>query len=125
MPPPAPAAAPAQAAAVDSSDWIGALLASPIYAAQRRLAARVALPDDRMRSLLQALDERGGRIGRTALAQRMAESELRLGGVLSVARRVLNVDQSDVLSVQPDDQSVVLNRALLFRQFGLGPDGRM
>ncbi len=114
MPTAAPVAPPVAA------DWIGALLASPVYAAQRRLAARVALPDERMRSLLQALEERGGRIGRTALAQRLAEPELRLGGMLSVARRVLNVDQSEVLGVNPDDQSVVLNRALLLRQFGLG-----
>lgn len=122
MPPSAPVSPPAAA------DWIGVLLASPVYAAQRRLAARVALPDARMRSLLQALDERGGRMGRTALAQRLAEPELRLAGMLSVARRVLNVDQSEVLGVHPDDQSVVLNRALLLRQFGLGSstgsDGR-
>lgn len=113
-----PPAAPVTSAA--AADWIGALMASPVYAAQRRLAARVALPDERMRSLLQALEERGGRIGRTALAQRMAEPELRLGGMLSAARRVLNVDQSEVIGVNPDDQSVVLNRALLLRQFGLG-----
>ena len=107
------------------ADWIDALLASPVYAAQRRLAARVALADDKMRNLLQVLDERGGRIGRTALAQRIAESELRLSGVLSVARRVLNVDQSEVLGVNTDDQSVVLNRALLMCQFGLTPAGRV
>src|SRR5207244_287901 len=42
-----------------TDDWIGALLASPIYASQRELAARVALPDDKMRLLLTALAERG------------------------------------------------------------------
>ena len=127
LPPPAPAAPPAAAVAMvaNPADWIDALLASPVYAAQRRLAARVALADDKMRNLLQVLDERGGRIGRTALAQRIAESELRLSGVLSVARRVLNVDQSEVLGVNTDDQSVVLNRALLMCQFGLTPAGRV
>src|SRR5207245_6396631 len=37
------------AAAPAADDWIGALLGSGIYASQRQLAARVALPDDKMR----------------------------------------------------------------------------
>lgn len=104
---------------VTPSDWIATLLDSPIYAAQKQLAARVALSDEQMRNLLLALDERGGRLGRLALAQRLAIPEMRVSGMVSAARRVLNLDQADILQVSDADQSVTLNRALLMRQFGL------
>ena len=113
------AAAAATAPAVALSDWIATLLESPIYAAQKQLAARVALSDSQMRSLLQALDERGGKLGRLALAQRLAMPEMRVSGMVSAARRVLNLDQAEILQVNDADQSVSLNRALLSRQFGL------
>ncbi len=107
--PPAPAAA--------APDWIGALLSGAIYAAQRQLAARVALSDEKMRALLTALSERGGKLSRAALAQRLALPEIRLGGMLSAARRVLNVDQASVLVVDEAAGTVELNIALLQQQF--------
>jgi hypothetical protein len=113
--PPAPTAA--------AADWIATLLSSPIYAAQKQLAARVALSDAQMRGLLQALDERGGKLGRLALAQRLAMPEMRVSGMVSAARRVLNLDQAEILQVSDVDQSVSLNRALLTRQFGLPAAG--
>jgi hypothetical protein len=113
------AAAAATAPATAHADWIAKLLESPIYAAQKQLAARVALSDAQMRSLLQALDERGGKLGRLALAQRLAMPEMRVSGMVSAARRVLNLDQAEILQVSDADQSVALNRTLLARQFGL------
>jgi hypothetical protein len=98
-------------------DWISALLSGAIYASQRQLAARVALPDDRMRLLLTALAERGGKLSRTALAQRLSLPEIRLGGMLSAVRRMLNVDQSPVLAVDEAAGTVELNIALLQQQF--------
>lgn len=62
----APVDLPPPAVDVVAQDWIAGLLASPIYASQRQLAARVALPDDKMRLLLEALAERGGKLSRTA-----------------------------------------------------------
>jgi len=112
-PPPAPAAA----------DWISALLSGTIYASQRQLAARVALPDATMRVLLTALSERGGKLSRAALAQRLALPEIRLGGLLSVARRLLNVDQAPVLAVDEAAGTVELNVALLHQQFRVGGSG--
>jgi hypothetical protein len=112
-----PVAAPA------APDWIGALLAGTVYASQRHLAARVALPDDRMRALLSALSERGGKLSRAALAQRLALPEVRLGGMLSAARRMLNVDQAPVLVVDEAAGTVELNIALLQRQFRVGGPG--
>lgn len=110
---PTPPAGPVQAA----DDWIGLLLASAIYASQKQLAARVALPDDTMRLLLVSMSERGGKLTRAALAQRLVLPEVRLGGFLSAVRRMLNVDQAPVLTVDESAGTVELNRALLLQQF--------
>ncbi len=101
------------------ADWIGDLLASPVYASQRQLAARMQMPEEQMRRLLKALDERGGKLGKTALAQRLAVAEIRMAGLLSVARRLLNVDQAPVLVVDETTRMVELNRDLLAVQFAL------
>jgi len=104
-------------------DWIAALLQSPLYASQRLLAARVALPDEQMRAVLNALTERGGKLSKAALAQRVSAPELRLTGMLSAARRVLNVDQAAVLQVDEATGMVELNRVLLMQQFRLSQAG--
>lgn len=108
---------------VTAQDWIADLLSSPIYASQRQLAARVALPDDKMRLLLESLAERGGKLSRTALANRLSLAEVRLGGLLSAVRRMLNVDQAAVLTVDEAAGSVDLNIALLQQQFKLPKQG--
>ena len=105
------------AAAAPVDDWISDLLASAIYASQRQLAAQVALPDDRMRLLLTSLSERGGKLSRAALAQRLSLPEVRLGGLLSAVRRMLNVDQATVLTVDETAGTIELNKALLQQQF--------
>lgn len=101
-------------------DWIGALLRGAIYASQRQLAARVALPDEGMRALLTALSERGGKLSRAALAQRLSLPEIRLGGMLSAGRRILNVDQAQVLVIDEAAGTVELNIVLLHQQFRVG-----
>lgn len=118
-----PVAAPQLLQPAQRHDWVGALLVSPMYLSQRQLAARVALHDNKMRVLLQSLAERGGKLSRSALAQRLAEPEMRLNGMLSAARRVLNVDQAAVLTVDEAAGTIELNRALLIRQFGLETQG--
>lgn len=102
-----------------SPDWIHFLLGGSIYASQRLLASRVALPDDKMRLLLVTLSERGGKLSRAALAQRMSLPEVRIGGMLSAVRRLLNVDQAPVLTVDEAAGTVELNLALLRQQFRL------
>jgi ParB-like chromosome segregation protein Spo0J len=76
-----------------------------------------------MRQLLAALDERGGKLSRAALAQRLALPELRLSGLLSAARRLLNLDQAPVLVVDEAAGTVELNLALLRRQFRIDGSG--
>jgi hypothetical protein len=100
-----------------AEDWIDTLLKSQVYASQRALAARVAPPDEQMRKLLSSLEERGGKLSRAALAQRLAVPEIRLGGMLSAMRRILNVDQASVLMVDESVGTIELNRTLLLQQF--------
>lgn len=113
---PPPVSTPSPSAA----DWSAAILRSSVYATQKALAARVAPPDEQMQKLLQVLDERGGKLTKAALAQRLGLPELRLNGMLSVARRILNVDQSQILLVDEAAATVEINRELLQQQFGLG-----
>ncbi len=106
-----------------ADDWIGALLSSPIYASQRQLAARVAIPDEKMRLLITSMSDRGGKLSRAALAQRLALPEIRLNGLLSAVRRMLNVDQAPVLTVDESAGTVELNSSLLRLQFHIKSHG--
>jgi hypothetical protein len=98
-------------------NWIDALQASPAYAAQKALAARVAPSDADVRSLLEALAARGGKLSKAALAQRLGMPAMRISGFVNAARRVLNVDQAAVLVLDETAATVELNRELLGRQF--------
>jgi hypothetical protein len=98
-------------------NWIDALQASPAYAAQKALAARVAPSDADVRSLLEALAARGGKLSKAALAQRLGMPAMRISGFVNAARRVLNLDQAAVLVLDETAATVELNRELLGRQF--------
>ncbi|TIL48217.1 BREX-2 system phosphatase PglZ [Mesorhizobium sp.] len=100
--------------------WFDSLFASSTYSAQQRLAGRVAPKEELVRGLLAALHERGGRMTRAGLSQALAMPTFRLGGLVSAARRVLNLDQAQILRDDGDD--IVLDEALLKVQFGLGDD---
>jgi hypothetical protein len=106
-------------ALVQSDGWIDELLASEIYAAQRLLASRAAPPDAQMRRLLEVMAERGGKLSRKALAQRLDLPPVRFNSFLMLARRALNVDQKPVLSIDEESGTVVLDRGLLEEQFRL------
>jgi hypothetical protein len=107
------------APAATQVDWIAALLVSPTYRQQRQLAARVAPRDDEIRGLLEALDTRGGKLGKTALAQRLGMPLMRVSGFVNAARRVLNVDQSAVLTLDEATGQIEFDRHLLNVQFQL------
>jgi hypothetical protein len=100
-------------------DWVAALFATVTYQQQKQLAARVAPQDEDMRRLLEALDGRGGKLSKAALGQRLGMPLVRVSGFVSAARRVLNVDQSAVLSLDEAGATVELNRELLDVQFQL------
>ena len=111
-------AVPTAAAPSPSTAWLEALITSEVYATQRRLAGRAAPADDMLRSLLTVLAARGGRMTRAGLAQSLGVAAFRLGGIVSAARRVLNLDQAQVLRDDGDD--VVLDEVLLRTQFRIG-----
>jgi hypothetical protein len=100
--------------------WIERLIASSTYRAQKQLAGRVAPRDEEIMRLLKALDERGGRLSQTALAQALRQPVVRISGLVSAAARVLNVDQSRILHFDRASQTVTLDKSLLERQFELG-----
>ena len=97
--------------------WLDVLQASSAYTAQKALAARVAPADADIRSLLDALDARGGKLSKAALAQRLGMPAMRISGFVNAAKRVLNVDQAPVLVLDETAGTVELNRELLVRQF--------
>lgn len=101
------------------TDWITVLFASTTYQQQKQLAARVAPSDPDMRRLLEGLDARGGKLSKAALAQRLGLPLVRVSGFVNAARRVLNVDQSAVVSLDETNAVVDLNRELLDVQFQL------
>jgi hypothetical protein len=100
--------------------WIDTLLASATYKAQRGLAGRGAPDDPVIRALVAALAARGGRLSRTALAQALQLPTFRTSGLVNAARRVLNVDQAQVLSIDATADEVVLDLRLLRLQFEIG-----
>jgi hypothetical protein len=100
--------------------WIDTLLGSTTYIAQRTLAGRGAPDDMVVRALVSALAARGGRLSRTALAQALQLPAFRTAGLVNAARRVLNVDQAQVLSIDATADEVVLDVRLLRLQFEIG-----
>jgi phosphoenolpyruvate-protein kinase (PTS system EI component) len=73
-----------------------------------------------MRALIAALAVRGGRLSRTALAQALKVPAFRASGLVNAARRVLNVDQAQVLQIDASSDEVVLDQRMLRVQFQIG-----
>jgi hypothetical protein len=114
----APAPAPPVKVPVGSG-WIAALFRSSIFAQQKKLAGRSVPSDDVLRSVLNALDLRGGRMTSAAIARAVNYPPMRLRGLLAVMQRVLNLDGFAVLTRDEASDTVDLNRELLKRQFDL------
>jgi hypothetical protein len=102
------------------ASWIGELLASETFAAQRQFAARTPLPDERIAALLDALAQRGGTMLRPALAQAGGVTPARLSGTLATLALLLNVEGYPVLTIDEGSDTVELNIRLLREQFALG-----
>ena len=112
---PDPAATPPK----PQAEWISRLLLSHVYEEQKRLGGRSVPADAVIKLLLQAIDERGGKITSPALARAIQMPPLRLRGLLAIAQRVFNVDGYEVLSRDDVSDTVQLDRALLLKQFDL------
>jgi hypothetical protein len=99
--------------------WVDQLLRSPAFADQKKLAGRSVPADEVFRSILEALDRRGGKLTSGALAVATSYPAMRLRGLLAVVQRVLNIEGYAVLTRDDASDTVELNRELLKRQFDL------
>ena len=106
-------------AAVEKEHWIEALLKSPIYQDQAKLAVRGAPAADLISKLLMGLEKRGGSALKPALAQDLGMPPFRVDGLILNVSRILNVDGYEVLRFDRASDTVVLNLGLLRSQFGL------
>jgi hypothetical protein len=99
--------------------WIGELFRSPVFQQQKKFAERSGPSDEVFRSVLGALDQRGGRMTSAALSRSVNYPAMRLRGLLAVMQRVLNIDGSAVLTRDDASDTVNLNRELMKHQFDL------
>lgn len=104
---------------VREPEWLAPLLGSEIFRQQRAAAGRVAPAEDRVRLVLCLIDERGGKLTRAALVQKLELPIGRVHGIVTSLRRILNVDGYDVLAIDEASDSLSLNLQLLKTQFGI------
>jgi hypothetical protein len=101
------------------TELVATLFRSPIFEQQKKLAGRSVPSDEILRSVLSALDQRGGRMTSAAISRTVNYPPMRLRGLLAVMQRVLNIDGFAVLTRDEASDTVDLNRELLKRQFDL------
>jgi hypothetical protein len=99
------------------ADWIGALLASPLFQDQSKLALRGAPTEELLRKLLGTLDARGGSVLKPALARELGMPAFRVDGLIQNVSRILNVDGYEVIGFDRSSDTVSLNIRLLCTQF--------
>jgi hypothetical protein len=105
------------AASATEDALVAALLASPIYQAQKARYGARAASDDVVRTAVTVLLAQSGRVHRDTLATAAGIPAIRLTSTLAALRRQLNVEGYDVLSVDVDDVTVILDIPLLRQQF--------
>jgi hypothetical protein len=105
------------AAEVAPENWLDRVLGSDVLTDRLARMRRGAMPADRLRLLLVALDSRGGAATRTAVARALDIPEARVASHVAAAQRVLNIDGYEVLRI--DGDTVRLNAALLKTQTGV------
>ncbi len=103
-------------------DWLAALMASPLFADQKKLGGRAVPSDELFTKLLTTLESAGGTLTAIALARKLGLPGFRLQGLLAVAQKVLNIDGFAVLSRESQSDTVSLDRRLLLRQFDLASE---
>jgi PglZ domain len=118
---PATIESPATSAPATSSTphWLDQLFASDVFAAQMKLAARMAPSEDQLRRLLLLLDERKGTAIFETVAQRLNVPEFRVSSIVTAVRKVLNVEGYAVITLEDGSKTVTLHYDLLRVQFDL------
>jgi hypothetical protein len=99
-----------------------AVIGSATYAAQRKIAGRLSVPDDRVRDLLAGLlVAPSGRMAPAQAAAALAVAQVALRGAILHVQRLLNVEGYAVLRIDADGATVILDELLLREQFGIRP----
>jgi hypothetical protein len=99
--------------------WLDQLFGSPVFTEQKKLGGRTVPRDDVIRTMLNALNEQGGKLTAAALAHKMQLPPFRLHGLLAAIQRILNVEGYPILTKDEASDTIELNRNLLCRQFDL------
>jgi hypothetical protein len=102
----------------DHADWVDELLASEVFTEQMATFAG-RLKREQVEQYLRVLADRNMVLLKSAFAQRIGVSALRVDGLIASLQRILNVEGYAVLSVD-SSQTIRLNPQLLREQFGLG-----
>jgi hypothetical protein len=113
-----PPASPGPVSVATEPDLVDKLLASEVY--RQRRDPRAPLPDARVAAMLRTLIAGGDRATMDTLAARANVPAGRIHGTVTALRKVLQVEGYPVLSVDADNVTVKLDRALLVDQFHLG-----
>ncbi|GII98226.1 PglZ domain-containing protein [Sediminihabitans luteus] len=111
---PTPVADPAPS----GSGLIDRVMRSDVFADQMRLAGRAA-SSDLVEAVLRTLIERDGRAHQETVAVAAGLPSAGVTQGLAIVKRVLNVEGYDILSIDPDGDTLRLDVALLEEQFGL------
>ncbi len=101
------------------SSAIDACLGSSVYQRTRAAAGRGALSDAAVRQVLRLLLAGGGRAPAEQVARALGVPPGRLQMALAGLRRLLNVEGYQVVSMDPDGRTVVLDEPLWRTQFGV------
>jgi PglZ domain len=101
--------------------WIDGLLASEVFADQMGTFGG-RLKREQIEQSLRVLADRNLVLLKSAFAQRIGMSGLRVDGLIASLQRILNVESYPVLSVD-SSQTIRLNLQLLREQFRLGDTG--
>lgn len=97
-----------------------AVVSSPVYATQKRLAGRGVLGDEQIAALLTGLlGAPGQRLGQTQVASALRIPPAMFRGALAQVQRLLNVEGYTVIGLDVDGSTTVLDEALLREQFGV------
>ena len=102
----------------EESDWVATLLANDVFRQQMDSPGN-RIKVERIATALRALDSGEGRLLRPVFASRMNLALVRVGTTVAAMQRVLNYDGYGVLTIDEASDMVILDRALLERQFSL------
>ena len=100
---------------------LDAFFSSPTYQRARAAAGRAALPDAAVRSVLRVLLAGDGRGSAEQVARALGVPTPRLPMALSNLRRLLNVEGYQVVGLDADGRTVLLDESLWRQQFGITP----